>query len=334
MSEEFSSYPPVVDEKDWNALLEHGLEKPIKYIIRFTSQIEAVNGSTGKKDFTGTTAIGDAITEISDQGGGLILIKEGNYNNMPFLVKNNVILIISKGVTLANDYSPQTGSVVYDLENAKIYFDQAYSLNTYGFKWKVAATRPIIEAPDVANVQLFKSGENVTGRKDIIWERNNEKAFRLYNNSDNYELVNVDEEGNLSNRGYIAGISYTHSLFIETSGLSLGTPGTIYVSMSTLDKYRPWIDFSLLKAKKARLIISAVGDKTGSGKGIRILADSTVIAEHTWDGNAVKESVKGSWNPIDLALTDSQLDIQAKGSEDTETLTLYALYLQFSSKGV
>jgi len=65
-----SQHRTIRASRDWNALLDHGLEKPASYIIRKNgSYYEAINGSTGKIDYGGANNAGgvsgtDAATVI------------------------------------------------------------------------------------------------------------------------------------------------------------------------------------------------------------------------------------------------------------------------------
>jgi len=79
---EFSKYPPKVGEEDWNALVDHALEKPCSFIIRRkNSTYEAIYGSgadqAGKIAFRGadvSTVIQSAIDALT--GGGTVFLKE------------------------------------------------------------------------------------------------------------------------------------------------------------------------------------------------------------------------------------------------------------------
>jgi len=54
-----TSHPIVRLEDDWNNLLDHGLAKPCKYLVRVNgSYIEAVNGLTGKISYGGANNVG------------------------------------------------------------------------------------------------------------------------------------------------------------------------------------------------------------------------------------------------------------------------------------
>jgi len=70
----------LVDEYDWNGLLDHSLEKTASYIVRVNGSVyEAINGSTGKIDYSGTdasTVIQSAANAIKSAGGGKIFISK------------------------------------------------------------------------------------------------------------------------------------------------------------------------------------------------------------------------------------------------------------------
>jgi len=67
-----SQHRTIRASRDWNALLDHGLEKPASYIIRKNgSYYEAINGSTGKIDYGGANNAGgvsgsDAVAVIQN----------------------------------------------------------------------------------------------------------------------------------------------------------------------------------------------------------------------------------------------------------------------------
>jgi len=86
-----SQHRTIRASRDWNALLDHGLEKPASYIIRKNgSYVEAINGSTGTIDYGGANDAGgvsgsdasaviqSAIDALPD--GGTIVIRRGTYN--------------------------------------------------------------------------------------------------------------------------------------------------------------------------------------------------------------------------------------------------------------
>jgi hypothetical protein len=81
MTDEIRTIPPPLTHIEWNALLDHSLEKPASYIIRKSgSTIQAINGSTGKIDFPGTdwtTVVQAAANALTS--GGRIHIKNAPY---------------------------------------------------------------------------------------------------------------------------------------------------------------------------------------------------------------------------------------------------------------
>jgi len=99
-----SEHRTIRAARDWNALLDHGLEKPASYIIRKNGNYyEAINGSTGKIDFGGinnaggvsgtdaATVIQQAINALTD--GGRIFIKAGTYVISSYIdVKSNITI--------------------------------------------------------------------------------------------------------------------------------------------------------------------------------------------------------------------------------------------------
>ena len=98
-----SQHRTIRASRDWNALLDHGLEKPASYIIRKNgSYIEAINGSTGKIDYGGqnnaggvsgsdaTTVVQSAIDALTS---GVVFIKDGIYDVTDIYLKLNVSLI-------------------------------------------------------------------------------------------------------------------------------------------------------------------------------------------------------------------------------------------------
>jgi len=87
---EFGTYPPIIDDIDWNQLLDHGLEKPASWVVRQDgSTYEAVKGGTtsaaGTVVYSGAnaaTVINSCIGAIRDSGknGGLIHLKAGSFD--------------------------------------------------------------------------------------------------------------------------------------------------------------------------------------------------------------------------------------------------------------
>lgn len=106
---EIRTIPPKLTRNEWNALLEHSLEKEVSYIIRNNSgTIEAINGSTGKKDYSGTDATTVIQNTVNALGSnGTILIKKGTYTINSYQYA---------GSTTQDDY----GSIIITGNNIKI----------------------------------------------------------------------------------------------------------------------------------------------------------------------------------------------------------------------
>ena len=78
---EIRTIPPKLTLDEWNALLDHSLEKEPSYIIRINgSYIEAISGTTGEIFFRQTDA-STVIQAVVDAlpSGGLIFFKKGLY---------------------------------------------------------------------------------------------------------------------------------------------------------------------------------------------------------------------------------------------------------------
>jgi len=74
-----SQHRTIRASQDWNALLDHGLEKPASYIIRKNgSYYEAINGSTGKIDYGGANNAGGV------SGTDAAAVIHQAYNNLPY----------------------------------------------------------------------------------------------------------------------------------------------------------------------------------------------------------------------------------------------------------
>jgi len=98
---EIRTIPPQLTRDQWNALLDHALEKPASYIIRKNgSYYEAINGTTGKIDYSGTDAasvIQSAINALTR--AGMIYLKSGVYIiTQPITLKCNTLLVGEVGI--------------------------------------------------------------------------------------------------------------------------------------------------------------------------------------------------------------------------------------------
>ena len=104
-------------------------------------------------------------------------------------------------------------------------------------------------------------------------------------------------------------------------------PGAAYVELSAL--YRTNLDFSRLAVKQARVIVSAIGDEAGAGKGIQIYnqTDGASICEVTWGGNAQQNGLAGAWTACSLRAA-KDMRVMVKGSSGTETITVDKVELQ------
>ncbi len=104
-------------------------------------------------------------------------------------------------------------------------------------------------------------------------------------------------------------------------------PGTSYVEFSAL--YRTNLDFTKISVKQARVIVSAIGNEAGAGKGIEVYDSSTPggICAVTWDGNTQQNGLAGAWTNCNRrAATDIQVRIKA--SSATEDMTVDKVELQ------
>ena len=90
---EIRTIPPKLTKVEWNALLDHGLEKPTSYIIRINgSTFEAVNAHTGKIDYSGTDA-SSVIQSAINAGAGKVFLKRGRYNLSSELTINEGVVL-------------------------------------------------------------------------------------------------------------------------------------------------------------------------------------------------------------------------------------------------
>jgi len=159
----WSSTHPTIRAGDWNALLDHGLEKPASYIIRKNGNYyEAINGSTGKIDYGGANNAGgvsgsDAATVMQQviDNGKTIFIKEADY-------------YISKTI---NCYEYTT--LIFENRDTKLYTDKAITMikftapagslginnskGIFGGKFDGDGIANIIEVDDVEEFWIFGS---------------------------------------------------------------------------------------------------------------------------------------------------------------------------------
>jgi len=107
---EIRTIPPKLTDTEWNALLDHALEKSSSYIVRLNgSDYEAVNGSTGKIDSTDAdkdTVVQAAIDALTS--GGVIVLKEFELGSVTY---GNTILILEYYQGRVKIYSNQGKSI-------------------------------------------------------------------------------------------------------------------------------------------------------------------------------------------------------------------------------
>ena len=98
---EFRTIPPMLNDDEWNALLDHGLEKPASYIIRKKgSDYEPINGSTGKISNSGSdkAAVQQAIIDLlHGNSGGSIFLKD-------ITLDSGVLATLPSDVLVIEDY--------------------------------------------------------------------------------------------------------------------------------------------------------------------------------------------------------------------------------------
>jgi len=103
-----SQHRTIRAARDWNALLDHGLEKPASYIIRKNGNyVEAINGSTGKIDYGGQNNTGgvsgsDAAAVIQAAvdaltNGGKIVLREGLYTIDAYITLYDDVVLEGQG---------------------------------------------------------------------------------------------------------------------------------------------------------------------------------------------------------------------------------------------
>jgi len=137
-----SQHRTIRASRDWNALLDHGLEKPASYIIRKNGNYyEAINGSTGKIDFGGANNAGgvsgsDAAAVIQQainnmSNGQTLFVKHGKYNL-------NSTVTINKRINLIGESSDRYYGTVFNSQitnGSKVIEVNAGSYGIYNTKY-------------------------------------------------------------------------------------------------------------------------------------------------------------------------------------------------------
>jgi hypothetical protein len=93
--------PPRLTKTEWNALLDHSLEKSVSYIIRSGSSsglYEAINGSTGIINSSGPDAA--MVFQNATALGGKIHVKAGTYvfNTPPTVPEDVSVIVEGEGI--------------------------------------------------------------------------------------------------------------------------------------------------------------------------------------------------------------------------------------------
>jgi parallel beta-helix repeat protein len=175
---EIRTIPPQLTRDQWNALLDHALEKPASYIIRNSNgTIQAINGSTGKIDYSGadaSTVIQSAINALTN---GSIFIKKGNYelNNRIIVYNKSINIIGEKGARLYAGSSMVDNLIVLNVAN----FSSVQGLELDGVK----ASHSYNNDPDKQHGIYVLSCNHVTIRDNYVHDVVGAGIF-LYNGLD------------------------------------------------------------------------------------------------------------------------------------------------------
>jgi hypothetical protein len=123
-----TTHPVVRLEDDYNNILDHGLEKGFSYIIRKNgANYEAINGATGKIDYTSagaTTTLqncvnvlkGSLVTATRQRTNGIIKIMDD------LIVTGSLDFTDIQGTTFEG-FSREDGVVIHIQSNADVVFD-------------------------------------------------------------------------------------------------------------------------------------------------------------------------------------------------------------------
>jgi len=120
---------------------------------------------------------------------------------------------------------------------------------------------------------------------------------------------------------------FSVKMYVNRAGETYLNPGVAYAEWDA--NLRTKIDFSHIKAVNARVVVTAVGNEAGSGKGIEVydVTGTASICEVTWNGAAAQQGLAGSWTSV-TKTADSVLTVRVKGSSATEDITVYVVELQ------
>ena len=117
-------------------------------------------------------------------------------------------------------------------------------------------------------------------------------------------------------------------MFESDTALLLENPGTSYVELTPLEKYRSAVDFTYMDARLARVVVSGIGNESGT-KGVEIynVTDGSTVCNVTWTANTQQNALAGSWTSIALTAAKT-LAIRVKGYSATEDISLEKVVLQ------
>lgn len=144
---EIRTIPPVLTRTEWNALLDHSLEKETSFIIRSGSAsglFEAISGSgvhAGKIAYSGSSILTVVTSTINSMTSGSILFKTGIYDfgtitDNAIILKSNMSLKGERGAVFRWNSGLSTGNkaLVYatgksNIEISGLEFDGKGALN-------------------------------------------------------------------------------------------------------------------------------------------------------------------------------------------------------------
>lgn len=121
-------------------------------------------------------------------------------------------------------------------------------------------------------------------------------------------------------------------LFFDEEGeedVDVGTAYAEYIKTG-VQVSRDKIDFDKFNSVAMRIVVTAIGNEAGAGKGIEIydVTNTTQLCEVTWDGSAQQIALSGSWVAQNSMIGDVTICARLKGSSATEDITIWKIELQ------
>lgn len=106
-------------------------------------------------------------------------------------------------------------------------------------------------------------------------------------------------------------------------------PGLAYVEIEIDSRTR--IDFSKFDVTNFRVIICAVGNNAGAGKGIEVWDATTgqQLCEVIWNGAANQRGLAGSWSKTNIPTVDSLIQSRIKGAAVGESFNVFSVDLEY-----